>query len=68
MRLRKRTIDSVLAVAQKVVKDLNELATQHSEKATEIRNDISDLELDLAVEHEEAERATVLAKKWSELV
>jgi hypothetical protein len=68
MFTRKKTIDSVLAVARTVVADLDTLALEHKEIASSHADEILHLQNQVDEHVVEAERATTLAKKWSELV
>ena len=68
MRLRAKTIDSVLAVAKGVVSDLQELAVAHNNKVCDIHDEIEHMTGVMNMHSDEAERAAKLATKWSELV
>lgn len=65
---KKKTIDSVLAVAQKVVTDLQSLAIEHQLEADRLNEEASALAVQADDNRVDSERAIALADKWAELV
>lgn len=63
-----KTIDSVLAVARKVVDDLHTLSQEHHDEATKLNEAAEVLAEQASWSKAESTRAYTLAEKWAELV
>jgi len=64
----KKSIDSILKRANKIVTDLQDISDTCDSEANILAENIQDMEHKQTLLMDEARRATALADKWSQLV